>query len=46
MSATSAGLYQITAMVPVGLANGPAAVIVTSAGQTSHPGVTIMVAGQ
>jgi uncharacterized protein (TIGR03437 family) len=46
VSATSAGLYQITAMVPAGLANGPAAVIVTSAGQTSQPGVTIMVAGQ
>ena len=46
VSATSAGLYQITATVPTGLANGPASVIVSSAGQTSQTGVTMMVAGQ
>jgi uncharacterized protein (TIGR03437 family) len=39
------GLYQVTATVPSGLFNGPAAVTISSAGQTSPAGVTLAVAG-
>ena len=39
------GLYQITATVPAGLTTGPAAVTITSAGQSSQSGVTMMVTG-
>jgi trimeric autotransporter adhesin len=39
------GLYQITATVPAGLATGAAPVIISSAGQTSQSGVTMMIAG-
>jgi hypothetical protein len=38
-------LYQITAVVPAGLANGPAAVMVTAAGQSSQTGVTVAITG-
>jgi uncharacterized protein (TIGR03437 family) len=40
------GLYQITAMVPGGIAAGPATVILGSANQTSQTGVTMIVGGQ
>jgi uncharacterized protein (TIGR03437 family) len=39
------GLYQITAKVPAGVSGGPAAVVVSSAGQTSQQGVTLAIAG-
>jgi uncharacterized protein (TIGR03437 family) len=39
------GLYQITVTVPSGLPAGPAPVVVSSAGQSSQPGVTMSVAG-
>jgi uncharacterized protein (TIGR03437 family) len=44
-SAAVGGLYQITAVVPAGLANGPAAVMVTAAGQSSQTGVTVAITG-
>ena len=39
------GLYQVTATVPGGLVNGPNAVMISSAGQTSQSGVTLTVTG-
>ena len=39
------GLYQVTATVPGGVVNGANAVIISSAGQTSQPGVTLAVSG-
>jgi uncharacterized protein (TIGR03437 family) len=39
------GLYQINATVPAGVAMGAAPVMISSAGQTSQAGVTIMVSG-
>jgi uncharacterized protein (TIGR03437 family) len=45
VSAGLGGLYQITATVPAGLASGPAQVIISSVGQTSQLGVTMMIAG-
>jgi uncharacterized protein (TIGR03437 family) len=44
VSASLGGLYQINATVPSGLATGPAQVIISSAGQTSQTGVTMMIA--
>jgi uncharacterized protein (TIGR03437 family) len=45
ISASLGGLYQITATVPAGLASGPAQVLISSAGQTSQSGITMMIAG-
>jgi len=45
ISASLGGLYQITATVPAGLPGGPAQVLISSAGQTSQSGVTMMIAG-
>jgi uncharacterized protein (TIGR03437 family) len=45
ISASLGGLYQITATVPAGLPAGPASVIISSAGQTSQSGITMMIAG-
>jgi uncharacterized protein (TIGR03437 family) len=45
ISASLGGLYQITATVPAGLASGPTQVIISSVGQTSQSGVTMMIAG-
>jgi uncharacterized protein (TIGR03437 family) len=45
VSAGLGGLYQIAATVPTGLATGPASVIISSGGQTSQAGVTMMIAG-
>ena len=42
---TGVGLYQITATVPAGLATGSAPVIISSAGQSSQSGVTMMIFG-
>lgn len=39
------GLYQITANIPAGLPSGPASIVVTSAGQSSPSGVTLVIAG-
>jgi uncharacterized protein (TIGR03437 family) len=39
------GLYQITATIPAGVSGGPAAVIVSSAGQSSQQGVTLAITG-
>jgi trimeric autotransporter adhesin len=39
------GLYQINAKIPAGVSGGPAAVIISSAGQTSQQGVTLAIAG-
>jgi uncharacterized protein (TIGR03437 family) len=39
------GLYQITATVPGGVFNGPASVVVSSAGQASPAGVTLAIVG-
>ena len=39
------GLYQITVTAPTGLPAGPAAVVVSSAGQSSQAGVNMSVAG-
>jgi uncharacterized protein (TIGR03437 family) len=39
------GLYQINAKIPAGVSGGPAAVVVSSAGQTSQQGVTLAIAG-
>jgi uncharacterized protein (TIGR03437 family) len=39
------GLYQVTATIPAGVSGGPAAVIFSSAGQTSQQGVTLAIAG-
>ena len=46
VSSSLGGLYQITAKVPAGLGSGPASVFITSAGQTSQSGVTMMITGQ
>ena len=46
VSSSLGGLYQITATVPAGVATGAAAVTITSAGQTSQSGVTMIVGGQ
>ncbi len=45
VSAGLGGLYQITAAVPTGLAGGPAQVIISSVGQTSQSGVTMVISG-
>ena len=45
VSTALGGLYQITATIPAGVSGGPAAVIVSSAGQTSQQGVTLTIAG-
>jgi trimeric autotransporter adhesin len=45
VSAGLGGLYQITATVPAGLAGGPTQVIISSVGQASQSGVTMMIAG-
>jgi uncharacterized protein (TIGR03437 family) len=45
VSAGLGGLYQITATVPPVLAGGPAQVLISSVGQTSQSGVTMMIAG-
>jgi uncharacterized protein (TIGR03437 family) len=45
VSSSLGGLYQITAVVPPGLATGPAAVIISSASQSSQSGVTMMIVG-
>ncbi len=45
VSSSLGGLYQITATVPTGLATGAAPVIISSAGQTSQSGVTMMITG-
>jgi uncharacterized protein (TIGR03437 family) len=39
------GLYQIIATIPIGVTSGPAEVIVSSSGQTSQQGVTLVIAG-
>jgi uncharacterized protein (TIGR03437 family) len=44
-SAALGGLYQITATIPMGVANGEVAVIASSEGQTSQSGVTLSVTG-
>jgi uncharacterized protein (TIGR03437 family) len=45
VSGSLGGLYQVTATVPGGLANGPVTVTISSAGQTSQSGVTLGAAG-
>lgn len=45
VSAGLGGLYEIHAVVPSGVASGAAAVIVSAAGQSSPPGVTMAIAG-
>lgn len=44
-SAGLGGLYQITATVPQGVANGSLPVVVISAGQASQAGVTMVITG-
>jgi uncharacterized protein (TIGR03437 family) len=39
------GLYQITATVPIGVFNGPASIVVSSAGQSSPASVTLAITG-
>jgi uncharacterized protein (TIGR03437 family) len=45
VSSSVGGLYQITAVVPSGVAAGPVPVILSSAGQSSQPGVTLTFTG-
>jgi len=45
VSSSLGGLYQINATVPQGAASGTAAVVISSAGQISQAGVTMVVAG-
>jgi uncharacterized protein (TIGR03437 family) len=44
VSASLGGLYQINVLVPAGVASGPAAVIISVAGQSSPQGVTMGIA--
>lgn len=44
VSSSLGGLYQVNAVVPAGIANGAAAVIVSIAGQSSPNGVTLAIA--
>ena len=39
------GLYQIAAKIPAGVSGGPAAIIISSAGQISQQGVTLAIIG-
>jgi uncharacterized protein (TIGR03437 family) len=44
-ASAAGGLYQIVAVVPAGVQNGQAVVLINSAGQTSQAGVTLAITG-